>query len=307
MSRASVELHPKAGINERGQILTLASFFVTLLSLLTWGLLSHLGKHTRTFLSDERLLHQDVAQQFKTASVLNALASNNVTLRRLFLNWIDIQTSGYSHVSNLVWSSLLWERNIPIPSPFDPLSRVKVMSTVLHSSVQRISQHNRELLNMLNGPVRKGLRQESLSTSLCSLLTARNNTPSTPAMSSSTPVISDPVCTLTLNRAVPAPRTYRQLNLSDVLPASIASSEGFIQFNFDRSFRGEEITQEITLPSRGNRALQDLAFVVHPRFCALSASRVVLPCKEAPAQRDSVARAKSAIAFEPHWSVHVVP
>lgn len=307
MSHASVELRPKTGINESGQVLTLASCLVTLLSLLTWGLLSHLGTHTRTFLSDEKFLHQDVVKQFKTASVLNALASNNVALRSFFLNWIDVQSSGYSHVSNLVWSSLLWEKNIPIPSPFDPLSRAKVMSTVLQGAVQRISQHNRELLNMLTGPVRKGLRQESLMTSLCSLLTARNTTPATSAMSSPRSLKSEPVCSMKLNRAVLAPPAYRQLNLSDVLPASIASSEGFIQFNFDRTFRVEDTTQETILPSRGNRALQDLVFLVHPRLCALSVSRVVLPCKESPAQRESVLRGKSAIAFEPHWSVHVVP
>jgi hypothetical protein len=291
---------------ENGQILPLASFFVTLLFLLTWGLLLDLGRHTATFLSDESLIHQEVADQLRVASTLNALASNNSQMRRLFSAWIDAQATGYSHVSNLIWSSLLWEKGVPIPSPFNPLGPAKTVDRFVWEKSFGLARQNQTLLNLLPVSVKAQLNEELLTNSLCALLRTKNSERAPTHISHPLAIHNLQECSLALNKAVLAPPSYRRIGLLDILPRTLVSWQGFVNFNLNAPFRSPTAKEQNPLTSRTHRLLREIVFIVHPRLCHSAVANIKLPCPSLPSPAKELNSAWEA-GFEPRWSVHVVP
>lgn len=291
--------------SQSGQALPLFTILLALFAALGLGVTNSIRSNTVYFVVREERIQNELQRKSKEAFSLNEIANNNIRMRNLIREMLVHYELSLSRAFNLSSSTPLWEKDLPIPLPYDVFQRLDLSIPRLLSDVAKIGAINLLLLQNVSQELRQGLMSLSLAQSVCLLscyhpkekLISGNMCNATRAMRSE--------CSLQISGAFLSPPSLKSFPIRTILPNQAVLLKGFISFDLDATNRSHnfisDLIQTRTIEHKEGWRIN----LVHPGLCKVSKASFRLPCAPKIKNNNFNGELSKTVLFEPHWSIAI--
>ena len=291
--------------SQSGQALPLFTILLALFAALGLGITKSIRSHTMYFVEREERIQNELQKKSKEVFSLNEIANNNIRMRNLIREMLVHYELSLSRAFNLSSSTPLWEKDLPIPLPYNVFQRLDLSLPRLLSDVAKIGATNLLLLRNVSQELRQGLVSLSLAQSVCLLscyhpnekLISGNMCHATRAMRSE--------CSLQISGAFLSPPSLKSFPIRTVLPNQAGLLQGFISFDLDATNRSHNFISD-SIQARTIEHKEGWRInLVHPGLCKVSKASFRLPCAPKIKNNNLNGELSKTVLFEPHWSIAI--
>jgi|GEM_PF-4690131 len=291
--------------SQSGQAFPLFTTLLALFSALGFGITKSIRSHTVSFVEREERIQSEIQKRSKEAFSLNEIANNNIRMRNLIREILLRYDSSLSSAFNLSSSTPLWEKDLPIPSPYNVFQSLDVAMPGLLSDVSKINSNNALLLQNVSQELNRRLMRLSLAESVCILSCSD---PNEKFISGSRCQVTRSMrsdCSLQISGAFLSPPSLKSLPVRAILPSESGLFGGFIVFNLDEKLPNQKLfSDEVNAQHFAHKGGWRID-IVHPRICNVSKPAFRLPCASKIEKNNFGQMLSKTIVFEPHWSISV--
>ncbi len=291
--------------SQSGQALPLFTILLALFAALGLGITKSIRSHTVHFVDREERIQNELQRRSKEAFSLNEIANNNIRMRNLIREMLMHYELSLSRAFNLSSSTPLWEKDLPIPMPYNVFQRLDLSMPRLLSDVDKIGATNSLLLQNVSNELSRGHMSLSLAQSVCFLGCFHpSEKPIFGTLCHATRSrISE--CSLQISGAFLSPPSLKSFPIRAILPDQAAHLKGLIWFNLNAPKRSQDVTSDAFNSHRKEDKDDWRIDIVHPRLCKVTKSPFKLPCSPKIEKNNLDNEVSNLVLFEPHWSIAI--
>ena len=274
--------------SQSGQALPLFTILLALFAALGIGITKSIRSHTVHFVDREERIQNELQRRSKEAFSLNEIANNNIRMRNLIREMLMHYELSLSRAFNLSSSTPLWEKDLPIPLPYNVFQRLDLSLPRLLSEVARIGATNALLPQSVCFLRCFNPSGKPIFGSLCH---------ATRSMRSE--------CSLQISGAFLSPPSLKSFPIRAIFPDQAAQLKGLISFNLEAPNHSQDlISDEFNSHQKEDKDGWRID-IVHPRLCKVTKSPFRLPCSPKIEKNNLDNEVSNLVLFEPHWSIAI--
>jgi hypothetical protein len=291
--------------SQSGQALPLFTILLALFAALGIGITKSIRSHTLDFVDREERIQNELQRRSKEAFSLNEIANNNIRMRNLIREMLMHYELSLSRAFNLSSSTPLWEKDLPIPVPYNVFQRLDLSLPRLLSEVASIGATNALLLQNVSNELSRGLMSLSLAQSVCFLRCLHpSEEPVFGTLCHATRSMRSE-CSLQISGAFLSPPSLKSFPIRAIFPDQGAHLKGLISFNLEAPNRSQDLmSDEFNSHQKEDKDGWRID-IVHPKFCKVTKSPFRLPCSPKIEKNNLDNEVSNLVLFEPHWSIAI--